>query len=322
MVVLSQTTGLARPRGLSESEPDMSTPDHRDPVFESMRSRLFGIAYRMLGIRADAEDIVQEAWLRWHAADVTQLQSPQAWLVTVTTRLSIDRLRSAKARRELYEGWWLPEPLVTVDEHTPESRAEFASDLSIAFLHLLERLGPEERAAFLLRQVFDHDYPEIATMLDKSEAAVRQSVHRAAERVRSGRPRFAVSAEAHRRLLHTFMQAAQSGERAAILALLDENAMAIGDGGGKVPAVGKGFQGADRIANLYWARALRHGVRQQYRMASINGEPGLLIYVDGQIESAQAFVSNGERIVAIYMVRNPDKLMHIGATAMSQPSAA
>ncbi|MCU0763228.1 MAG: RNA polymerase sigma-70 factor [Hydrogenophaga sp.] len=286
-----------------------------------MRSRLFGIAYRMLGIRADAEDIVQEAWLRWHAADVAQLQSPQAWLVKVATRLSIDRLRSAKARRELYQGWWLPEPLVALDKHTPETQAEFASDLSIAFLHLLERLGPEERAAFLLRQVFDHDYPEIAAILNKSEVAVRQSVHRAAERVRSGRPRFAVSAETHRRLLHTFMQAAQSGERAAILALLDENATAIGDGGGKVPAVQKGFHGAERIANLYWARALRHGACQQYRMAHLNGEPGLLIYVDGKIESAQAFVSNGERVVSIYMVRNPDKLRHVGAPALSQAAA-
>lgn len=282
-------------------------------TFGSLRPRLFGIAYRMLGVRADAEDVVQEAWLRWQAADSAGLQSAEAWLVTVTTRLAIDRLRAAKAERGAYFGWWLPEPLVDVDERTPEAAAELAGDLSVAFLHMLERLAPEERAAFLLRQVFDYNYPEIAAILGKSEAAVRQAVHRAGERVRDGRPRFQVPAETHLRLLEKFVLAARTGERAAIRALLDENAQAIGDGGGKVPSVRKGLQGADRVTNLYWAHALKYGPRLAYRIATINGEPGLLRYIDGQLESAQAVVTDGSRIVSIYVVRNPDKLANIRA---------
>lgn len=283
-----------------------------DTTFESLRSRLFGIAYRMLGVRADAEDVVQEAWLRWQDADTASLLSAEAWLVTVTTRLAIDRLRAAKVEREAYVGWWLPEPLVEVDERTPEAAAELASDLSVAFLHMLERLAPEERAAFLLRQVFDYDYSEIAGILDKSEAAVRQSVHRAAERVKAGRPRFQVPAGAHLRLLEKFVLAARTGERSAIRALLDENAQAIGDGGGKVPSVPHGLLGADRVTNLYWAHSIKYGPRMDYRIATINGEPGLLRYVDGQLESAQAVVTDGARIMSIFVVRNPDKLVNIG----------
>jgi RNA polymerase sigma-70 factor (ECF subfamily) len=282
-------------------------------TFQSLRPRLFGIAYRMLGVRADAEDVVQEAWLRWQAADPAGLQSAEAWLVTVTTRLAIDRLRAVKAEREAYVGWWLPEPLVEVDERTPESAAELASDLSVAFLHMLERLAPEERAAFLLRQVFDYDYPEIAAILGKSEAAVRQAVHRAGERVRAGRPRFQVPAETHLRLLEKFVLAARSGERTAIRALLDDDAQAIGDGGGKVPTVQGGMHGAERVTNLYWAHALKYGPRVGYRIATINGEPGLLRYIDGQLESAQAVVTDGARIVSFYVVRNPDKLANIQA---------
>lgn len=282
-------------------------------TFELQRPRLFGIAYRMLGVRADAEDVVQEAWLRWQAADTASLQSAEAWLVTVTTRLAIDRLRAAKTEREAYIGWWLPEPLVEVEERTPEAAAELAGDLSVAFLHLLERLAPEERAAFLLRQVFDYDYPDIAAILGKGEAAVRQAVHRAAERVRAGRPRFQVPAETHLRLLEKFVLAARSGDRSAIRALLDENAQAIGDGGGKVPTVLAGMHGVDRVTNLYWAHALKFGPRIEYRIATVNGEPGLLRYIDGQLESAQAVVTDGSRIVSIYVVRNPDKLANIPA---------
>jgi RNA polymerase sigma-70 factor (ECF subfamily) len=282
-------------------------------TFEALRPRLFGLGYRMLGVRADAEDVVQEAWLRWRAAEKSTLQSAEAWLVTVTTRLAIDRLRAARAEREAYVGAWLPEPLVALDERTPEAEVEQADDLSFAFLLMLERLAPEERAAFLLRQVFDYDYPEIAAILGKSEAALRQAVHRARERVRADRPRFRVPAETHLRLLEKFVRAARSGDRAAIRALLDENAQAIGDGGGKVPSVWGGMHGAERVTNLYWAQALRYGPRLDYRIATINGEPGLLRYVDRKLESAQAVVTDGERIVAFYVVRNPDKLARIRA---------
>jgi RNA polymerase sigma-70 factor (ECF subfamily) len=286
--------------------------DTTDP-FDALRPRLFGIAYRMLGTRADAEDVLQEAWLRWSATDHAALQSAQAWLVTIVTRLAIDRLRAAKAEREAYAGWWLPEPLVEVDDRTPEAAAELASDLSVAFLHLLERLGPEERAAFLLRQVFDYDYGEIAAMLGKREPAVRQLVHRAGERVRAERPRFEVAPETHRRLLERFMHAAHSGQRDALRALLADHVESIGDGGGKVPAVAAGLRGRDRIANLYWAHFLRLGGRLRYRIATINGEPGLLRYVDGVLESALTVQTDGEHIVAIYAIRNPDKLARIDA---------
>ena len=285
----------------------------RTDPFHALRPRLFGIAYRMLGVRADAEDVLQDAWLRWREADHASLQSAEAWLVTVVTRLAIDRLRAARSEREAYVGCWLPEPIVAVDERTPETAAELASDLSVAFLHLLERLAPEERAAFLLRQVFDYDYGEIAEMLDKREPAVRQMVHRAGERVRQERPRFEVPAQTHRRLLERFIAAAQSGQRAAIRALLADDVETIGDGGGKVPSIAGGARGGERVANLYWAHALRLGPRLQYRIATINGELGLLRHVDGRLESANAVVTDGERILAIYAIRNPDKLVNVAA---------
>lgn len=282
-------------------------------IFQSLRPRLFGIAYRMLGVRADAEDVVQDAWLRWNAADPQGLQSPEAWLVTVATRLAIDRLRAARMERQAYPGDWLPEPLVELEEQTPESVAERADELSVAFLHLLERLGPEERAAYLLRQAFDYDYAEIAAMLGKSEPAIRQSVHRATERLRLDRPRFEVPRETHLHLLRRFVAAANTGDRAAIRALLADDVAAIGDGGGKVASVPGGMHGAERVTNLYWAHHLRLGPRAAYRIVGINGSPGLLRFVDGRLESAQAVVSDGERIVAFYVVRNPDKLARIAA---------
>ena len=286
----------------SSSEPD---------AFGALRPRLFSIAYRMLGTRADAEDVLQDAWLRWHRADREVLQSAEGWLVTVVTRLAIDRLRAAKVEREAYVGWWLPEPLVEVDESTPESAAGMASELSVALLWVLERLSPEERAAFLLRQVFDHDYPEIAALLGKSEEACRQMVHRASKRVQQERPRFSVPKEVHRKLLERFILAARSGEREAIRSLLADDIQLVSDGGGKVAAFLRILRGADRVANLYWAQFKRRGAHIDYRLARINGEPGMLRYIDGRLESAQAFLIDDGRITAIYAIRNPDKLAKI-----------
>ena len=268
----------------------------------------------MLGTRADAEDLVQDAWLRWHQQPAPEaLQSAEAWLVTVTTRLALDRLRAAKTEREAYTGWWLPEPLVELDHRTPEAVVEQAGELSLALLWVLERLAPEERAAYLLREVFDHDYADIAAALDKTEAACRQMVHRAATRVQQDRPRFAVTPDAHRRVIEQFVAAAKSGERDAIKAMLADEVQLIGDGGGKVPALSGRFFDADRITNLYWALSRRTELHVDHRIVMLNGEPGLLRYVDGQIESAQAMVTDGERIVAIYAVRNPDKLVGLPA---------
>ena len=184
-------------------------------TFTALRPRLFSIAYRMLGLRADAEDVVQDAWLRWQGSAQEAVQSAEAWLVTITTRLAIDRLRARAAERESYVGWWLPEPIVELDERTPESNAEMASEVSMALLWVLERLSPEERAAFLMRQVFEHEYADIATVLGKSEAACRQMVHRAQERVQQQKPRFEVAKEQHHALLGRFIAAAQVGDRAA-----------------------------------------------------------------------------------------------------------
>src|SRR5690606_27190092 len=208
----------------------------------------------MLGSRADAEDVLQEAWLRWQARGREPVQSEEAWLVTVVTRLAIDRLRVLKAERTSYPGLWLPDPLVEKEEGpmTPEAAAEFADDLSMALLVVLERLGPEERAAFLLRQTFDYDYADIAAMLGKSEAACRQAVHRAIERVRQERPRFQVDPQRHRALLQRFIAAARSGERAAIQALLADDAQLTADGGGKVPSFTRVLRGNTSIAKVYW----------------------------------------------------------------------
>lgn len=279
-----------------------------DGVFSGLRSRLFAAAYRMLGTRADAEDVVQDAWLRWQTADHADLRSAEAWLVTVVTRLALDRLRERKAERASYTGWWLPEPLVELDENTPESAAELASDVSLALLWTLERLGPEERAAFLLRQVFDQDYADIAAMLGKSEASCRQLVHRAQEKVRDERPRFQSSPDAHRALLAAFMQAASRGDRDAMQALFSPDVAFVSDGGGKMPSFHRILRGARRIAGVYWSLEHQHPGQVQYRLARVNGEPGLLRYLNGRIESAQSFHIEDGRIAAVFVVRNPDKL--------------
>lgn len=302
---------------MTQSSPDRThRTDSEDTAFTAARPRLFAIAYRMLGSRADAEDVLQDAWMRWHQTDQTALQSAEAWLVTVVTRLSIDRLRAAKTEREAYVGWWLPEPLVEPESHapTPEAAVELAGDLSMALLWVLERLSPEERAAFLMRQVFEQDYSEIAALLGKTEAACRQLVHRATDRVQQERPRFDVAPDAHRDLLERFAEASRTGQRDAIRALLADDAQLVGDGGGKVPSFTRIIQDAGQITKIY-CELVRAMGDVRYVHARVNGEPGLLRYVDGTLESAQSFVIENSRIVAIYVVRNPDKLAHIGIGA-------
>jgi RNA polymerase sigma-70 factor (ECF subfamily) len=283
-------------------------------IFSALRARLFATAYRMLGTRADAEDVVQDAWLRWHDSARAEVRSPEAWLVTITTRLAIDRLRARLAERESYVGWWLPEPIVELDQQTPESSAELASEVSMAFLWVLQRLSPEERAAFLMRQVFDHDYADIAAMLDKSEAACRQMVHRAQQRVQQQQPRFDVPKEQHHALLGRFMAAAQSGDRAAMKAMLADDVQLVADGGGKVNSYLRVLHGAGRVAGSFWSLENKYPQQVLYRQARVNGEPGLLRYVDGLLESAQSFRIEDGRIAAVFIVRNPDKLTGVPQT--------
>lgn len=280
-------------------------------TFNGLRPRLRGIAYRMLGSLAEAEEVVQDAWLRWHEADYVARDDPTGWLVTVTTRLSINRLRAAKVQREHYAGLWLPEPVLTDAQDSPEQMLERADDLSVAFLLMLERLAPEARAAFLLREVFDADYDELARTIGKSEAACRQLVHRAREQLREERPRFEVSPDTHRRLLGRFAQALTGGDFSALKAMLADDAELIGDGGGKVPSFGRPMLGGQRIAQLLFAASLRPEDEQRIELALINGEWGLLRFFHGALESAQSYETDGERIVRIHVQRNPDKLVRV-----------
>ena len=276
-------------------------------IFQSHRPRLFGVAYRMLGSRADAEDILQDAYLRWHQSYTEDIESPIAFLITMTTRLCLDRLRKLKEERARYVGVWLPEPIV--DDHipSPEMQRELADEVSIAFLAILERLGPEERAAFLLHEVFDYDYPEVAQMIGKAEPACRQMIHRARARVRESRPRFSVTEESRERMLAKFLAAVSSGDRKAVMALLAENVEYMADGGGKVVAALKVLRGPERIGWLYHCIARRF-VGLSYRLIRVNGELGAVSTMDGRLFSILSFVTDGERICGIYVIRNPDKL--------------
>jgi RNA polymerase sigma-70 factor (ECF subfamily) len=287
--------------------------DDATTTFNRLRPRLQGIAYRMLASSAEAEDVVQDVWLRWHDADKAALASAEAWLVTTTTRLSIDRLRAAKVRRDHYVGFWLPEPVLGDGPATPEQTKELADDVSVAFLVMLERLSPESRAAFLLREVFDADYDEVAAALGKSEAACRQIVHRAKAQLKEERPRKTVASEIQLDLMRRFSEALSHGDFAALNSMLDENAELIGDGGGKVPSFGKVMHGGKRIAQLFYATHRRLGDTQRIEIAVLNGQWALLRFFGDVLESAQTYETDGERIVRIHVQRNPDKLVRLAA---------
>ncbi|MBD9369147.1 RNA polymerase sigma-70 factor [Xanthomonas sp. XNM01] len=290
-------------------------------TFQQHRPRLSALAYRLLGSRSDAEDLVQDAWLRWHQADRADIRDPEAWLVTATTRLGIDRLRAARSQRETYIGPWLPEPERIDDAPGPAQLTERTQQVSLAFLAVLERLGPEERAAWLLREAFDYDYAQIAALLEQSEANCRQMVHRAKQRLEAGRPRFEVRPDKHRSLLERFMQAARDGDRQAIGALLHADARLTSDGGGKAIAVRRPLFGAERIGRLFWAVWRRHDPLLEWRMGMVNGEPAILRYREGVLLGVMVAVSDGERILELLTVANPDKL-GAAATAVTDPVAA
>ncbi|MGB3426332.1 MAG: RNA polymerase sigma-70 factor [Castellaniella sp.] len=283
-------------------------------TFNHHRPRLQRIAYRMLGSWAEAEDVVQDTWLKWHAADQGALANIEAWLVSVTTRLSIDRLRAAKARREHYIGAWLPEPDL---EHladpapSPEQAIERSHDVSYALLAVLERLTPEARAAFLLRDVFDEGYDEIAQVLGRTEAACRQLVHRARARIKDERKPAPVDLEAQRNLLQAFAQAASTGDFTALKSVLAADAQLVGDGGGKVASFGVPLLGGQRIAQLYLATCLRFRDRVRCEIALVGRQWRLLRFIDDKLESAQYLETDGARITRIHAQRNPDKLARL-----------
>ena len=274
---------------------------------ERLRPRLFGIAYRMLGSVQDAEDAVQEAMLRRHRTDPATIRDQEAWLVSVVTRIAIDRLRHAAVEREEYPGPWLPEPLAD-ERQAPDRNTEIASDLSMAFLVLLERLAPVERAAFLLREVFDADYDDIARTLDKTPAAARQTVHRARERIHADRARFEVSHETKERLFTQFLSALENEDRESMLAVLAADASFTSDGGGKVSAARRIVHGPDRISRMLIGIEAKYGHPFTYAIKIVNGEPALVSYTQGHVFAVTFCEIDGDRMTALYRVMNPDKL--------------
>jgi len=280
-------------------------PEDATIAFEAARARLFKLAYRMLGSIADAEDAVQDLYLRWRKHE-EGVASPEAWLVTACARLCIDRLRAAKRERAAYEGPWLPEPIVAADDATTD--LERADDMTTAMLLVLERLSPRERAAYLLREGFDYDYAEIAGILSASPAACRQLASRAARRLRDERPRYPASREAARDLARRFGEAAQSGEYHALVSLLAEDASCATDGGGKVLAARNVIHGADRVARFIMGVTAKGAVGVGMRFVTVNGAPGWVISRDGAPIAVATIEIDGDRIQKVFATLNPDKL--------------
>lgn len=290
----------------------MSAPDPA-AGFEPHRRRLKALAYRMLGSVAEAEDAVQEAYLRWHAADRGAVADPSAFLTRVVSRLCLDQLRSARVRREQYVGPWLPEPVLDAAALSAETASEYAEDLTVALMLALERLSPLERAAFLLHDVFEVDFPELAETLGRNQAACRQLAARARSHIRETRPRFAVSADDGARMAEAFLDAARTGDAAGLARLLAADAVMHTDGGGKRLAALNPIFGADKIIRFLVALAGKFEAAKTftYQPAWINGLPGhLVIWPDGEIQTVALEIADGA-IIAIYSVRNPDKLRHI-----------
>ncbi len=280
-------------------------------AFEAQRPRLLRLAYRMLGSVAEAEDVVQDAWLRWTRTE-EEVRDPAGWLVRTASRLCIDRLRSAKIQREAYRGPWLPEPLIEELTVDPVERAE---DVSVAFLLALERLSPLERAVFLLHDVFDEDYEAIAETLGRSEPAVRQLATRARAHVKDNRPRFTVSQEEAAKLAAAFMAAAVQGDMKALSSVLAEDAVLVSDGGGKRKAALRPLVGRDDVVDLLSRLAWRAGGEQvwplSFRAVRINGYPGVILEQDDGVMTIAFQPGEDGRLAAVYLVRNPDKLAHL-----------
>jgi RNA polymerase sigma-70 factor (ECF subfamily) len=293
-----------------------ATPEKREralAVFTNERDRLFAIAYRMLGSVEDAEDLLQETFIRWERVDVDTIESPAAWLTTVATRLALNELQSARKTRESYVGPWLPEPILTSQDPSPSDRAELSDSLSIAFLALLERLTPRERAVFLLRDVFAYEYDEIAKILEVSEANCRQIFHRARERVAAKATRFQADRQTHARLLESFARAVTSGDVDAVVNMLASDAVLWADGGGKVPAAAlRPVRGALRVARFMV------GVAKKFRrddlttsMRLVNALPALIASAGGVAERVVSIDVRDGRIAGVYVIANPDKLRSI-----------
>ncbi|MBD5781108.1 RNA polymerase sigma factor SigJ [Pelagicoccus sp. NFK12] len=296
--------------------------DSYDATIEAHRSNLEGLAYRMLGSWADAQDIAQETLVKWHrlAESVrSTIREPLAWLHTVASRLSLDRLKSAQRRRESYVGPWLPEPLLTTDE-TPAEAASIDDSITLALLHAMERLSPSERAAFILHDVFDYSFKAVADILQKEPATCRQLASRARKSIRSQRPaKSPVDPNSHQRLLAAFLQAASQGDAQTLEQLLAADAILYSDGGAKAKAVRKPLRSRELIVRLHVGlarKAQKSGQQNTVRFTQLNQQPAALVYTDGFLSSVFSIEIQDGKIQTLYMQRNPDKLRHLSSAVL------
>lgn len=281
-------------------------------TFNQHRSLLFAIAYRMLGTVADAEDMVQETFLRWQQTTEATVKSAKTYLSTIITRLCIDHLRSARVQREQYVGPWLPEPLMTQQTDDPATQVELADSLSMAFLVVLERLSPVERAVFLLREVFDYDYDEIAQMVGKNPANCRQILKRSRQHITDQRPRFQVDRQQQEQITVKFLEATNQGNLQDLMSLLAKDVTYWSDGGGQVAAALKPLQGGMKVARFLLALRSKQLAKAVSHRIEVNGQPGLILFMNDRIHSVTTFDLVNGSIQSIYTMRNPEKLKRIG----------
>ena len=292
--------------------------DTQEAVFETQRRRLLGVSYRILGSVVDAEDVLQEAWFRWAGTDQAAIENPEAFLTTVVTRLSLDRLRRVKARREVYAGPWLPEPVpADLDPRTgdPEAAVELADSLSLALLVVLETLSPLERAAFVLREVFGESYPAVAAMLDREEPAVRQLVHRARQRVQAGSARYRADRATHAAVVQRFLAACRSADLDSLMAVLAPDVVIISDGGGIARAPKRPVHGRDKVARLMLGILPRALPGTTISFEIFNGQLGIVARLAGRAIGALAVSVSDDTVQSLYLIANPAKL-----TALDRPS--
>ncbi len=295
----------------------------RDDTFEAHRAELERLAYRMLGSLADADDVLQDAYLRWSGAHRSSVRSPRDYLAAVVTRLCIDRRQAIEERKKTYIGQWLPEPLVDPGRDEPARRLETAESVSMALMVVLESLSPFERAAYLLRRIFDFGYDEVADVLGKTEVACRQLVSRAEARIQERRPRFQSRGEDAERLTTTFLEACTTGDMNGLLAVLATDAALYADGGGKALAALAPIHGADRVARFFLGIARKAPENVEIRAVRVNGQPGFLARHEGQVVQVLAFDIVDGRIGTIFAIRNPEKLERVAWTtsSLSDPSS-
>jgi RNA polymerase sigma-70 factor (ECF subfamily) len=286
-----------------------STDESATEVFELHRSTLIGAAYRILGSRSDAEDVVQEAWIRWSGVDHDTIDEPRAFLLTVTTRLALNRLRQLATRKESYIGPWLPEPVATDSRSDGAAAVQLADEVSMAMLIVLESLSPLERAAFVLTEVFGMCAPEVAAALDRSPAAVRQLVHRARSHVEARQPRHVVDEERHREITQRFMAAAKGGDLGSLIEVLSPDVVLVTDGGGIRQAALRPIHGAEKV--LRWLAGVfdkPEAAAIDFELRQVNGELAIVVNNDGELDGVFFVTVEDDRITALHGIRNPEKL--------------